>query len=206
MVASIAWEQTTHGWEFICVKELEKLHSVHVKRVWFILLFKYALQTNIQVTLFIIKGTDQHARFYLFVAFGEVLSLGAMMLGILSELYDMQLHCTAFREVRESVLGCTTGKEDSDVYASHFFLDTGNQKEPQEETLTIADLRSGYMRIRCNTITLVLVAAYAMWVIGYDLLKFFSFGHVLTVVGSVHMVFLSADELTRFVAETCLAD
>merc|ERR1712129_570491 len=94
---SQVWEQTQHGWEFRCVKELQKLYSVQVKRLWFILVFKYSLQMNVQVTLFILKGTlFDSEQFNLCAAFAELLSLGAMTLGIASELLDLWTLLWAF--------------------------------------------------------------------------------------------------------------
>jgi len=197
------WEQTKHGWEFRCLKELEKLHCIHIKRVWFILLFKYACQMNVQVTLFIIKGSDQQAAFNVFGAFGELLSLGAMMLGIVSELYDMFMLCTTFWEIRDSVLACTNGKEDSEAYASHFYLKRG---KPKEETLTIADLNFQYTRIGCNTISLVLVAAFAMFLIGYEALKFFFFWYCPDHLWQLANGCLAKEDLTDFVNDLCKAD
>jgi len=217
------WEPAKHGWEYRCVKELEKLHSIQVKRVWFILLFKYALQMNVQVTLFIIKGTDKTVSFNWFAAGGELISLGAMMLGILTELYDMSMLCTMFWEIRESVLLCTgewestdeqgsekegkdkekgKRKDDNDVYASHFFK---KEETVKEETLTIRDLRKEYWRIWCNTITLVLVAAFALWLIGYEILKFINFWRCPEGLWQWHSGCLKADHLYAFVNQTCPA-
>jgi len=275
------WQQTKHGWEYLCVKEVEKLHNVHIKRVCFILLFKYALQMNVQVTLFIIKGTDNHVEFNVFGAGGELLSLGAMMLGILSELYDTQMLCTTFWQVRESVLVCTgdkkgkdekglgfvdlcrrvfpclgtnsndeerntkegnnkegndkecndkegndkeglgvvelcrlfffgtegkNRKDDNAVYASHFFSKGGPNEEPKEEKLTMGDLRSEYRRIRRNTIALVLVAAFAMWLVGYEILKFCFFCYCPDGLWQLAHGCLPARNLTSFVNDKCNAD
>jgi hypothetical protein len=77
---SEVWDQTQHGWQFRCVKELEKLYAVQVKRLWFILVVKYGGQMNVQVTLFIIRGTLQSmgskVHFNYFGAAVELLSLG----------------------------------------------------------------------------------------------------------------------------------
>merc|ERR1719476_1259905 len=98
---SQVWEQTQHGWEFRCVKELQKLYSVQVKRLWFNLVFKYSLQMNVQVTIFIIKGTIVKSNeFNHFAAAAELLSLGAMTLGIGCELIDLNALLCSFWDIR----------------------------------------------------------------------------------------------------------
>jgi hypothetical protein len=172
------WEQTEHGWQFCCVTELQKLCSIQVKRLWFILVFKYACQMNIQVTLFVIKGTFVESKPFNYVAaVGELLSIGAMTLGILSELLDLTTLLLTFRDVRTSVNKCTTGNDNNKgkqgMEARHFFKDKDGHD--QEEILTCADLERRYRSLVYIVVCIVLVTAFAMWLICYHMLKFFNF-------------------------------
>jgi len=110
-----AWEPTPHGWQFRCVKELQKLYSVQVKRLWFVLVFKYSFQMNTQVTLFIIKGVaETKDEFNSFAALMELASLGFMMLGIASELFDLKTLLSTFWDVRAIVNECFKQKEEAE--------------------------------------------------------------------------------------------
>jgi len=192
------------------VKELEKLYSVQVKRVVFMLVFKYGAQMNVQVSLFMLKGAIQKGiEFNYIAAFGELFSLGAMMLGIASEFYDLKTLLLTFWDIRSSVCDCFQKKKEDDeaeqkdgnqnwdiqssvcecfktirssvcacfqkkqkkedLLARHFFKDGDDDKE---EDLTFADLNIEYYRIFATTVCIVLVTAFAMYLIGYEILKF----------------------------------
>jgi len=209
---SQVWEQTKHGWEFRCVKELEKLYTVQAKRLWFLLFFKYSWQMNVQVTLFILKGTlADSEKFNYAAAFGELLSIGAMSLGIASELWDLKTLLWTFWDIRSSVLECFKKKEEDDkkneedkkkkeeeqnnnnvqndsivdaqkdvindgkedMLARHFYKD--QHGKDQEETITFADLNYEYYRILATTVGVVLVTAFSMYLIAYEMLKFANF-------------------------------
>jgi len=196
------WEQTEHGWQFRCVKELEKLYSVQVKRVWFILVFKYACQMNVQVTLFILKGAIHNKVFNYFAAVGELVSLATMLLGIASELFDLNKLLLTFWDIRSSVWECLNTHQGNDgnehVHARHFFHDDKNENEIKEEMLTFADLKSEYYRILANTVSVVLVVVFAMWLIGYQMLKFLNFWRCPDGLWSFQHGCLALDDLNDF--------
>jgi len=200
------WEQTEHGWQFCCVKELQKLCSIQVKRLWFILVFKYAFQMNIQVTLFIIKtgkfGKSKEVNCA--AAVGQLLSLGAMTLGILSELLDLKTLLLMFRDVRTSVNKCTTGndyKHKQGMEARHFFKDEDGHD--QEELLTCGDLERRYRNLVYTVVSMVLVTAFAIWLIGYHMLKFLNFwrcpNHLWSFTGGC----LQSTELHDYLDDVC---
>lgn len=55
------------------------------------------------------------------------------------------------------------------MLAHHFFKDGDIDKE---EELTFADLNREYLRILVPTVFVLLATAFAMWLIGYEILKF----------------------------------
>jgi hypothetical protein len=211
---SQVWEQTQHGWQFRCVKELQKLYSVQVKRLWFILVFKYSCQMNVQVTLFILKGALLDSEHFNYVdAFGELLSLGAMTLGIASELFDLKTLLWTFWDVRSSVRECLQKREDEkkqnkdeakskeDMHARHCFKDKNGID--QEEVLTFADLKFEYYRILAATVFMVLVTAFAMWLIGYQMLKFLNFWICPDNIWSWQNGCLEVDKMQDFLDRAC---
>jgi len=197
---SQVWEQTQHGWQFRCVKELQKLYSVQVKRLWFILVFKYSFQMNVQVTLFILKGTlFEGNELNYFAAFAQLVSLGAMTLGIMSELIDLKILLSNFLDIRSSVLECLKGE----MRARHFFK--GDDGCDQEETLTGQDLQFEYRRVFCTTVGIVLVMVFCMWLIGYQMLKFLNFWRCPDHVWSWENGCLALDEMNEYLGRACQA-
>jgi len=226
------WEQSPHGWRFRCVRELEKVYEVQLKRLWFILVFKYAGQMNVQVTLWVLKGTIQNKGLNYFAAGGQLLSLGAMMLGIASELFDLRKLLTTFWDVRSCVCDCLKKKDEEDkrnkeeaekkkkeggeqnkdgneqkvgsrqdLLARHFFKIGDDNHE--EEPLTYADLNRHYYRILRPTVFVVLVTLFAMWLIGYQMLKFMNFFICPDHVWSWNTGCLAKDDLMEYMDEHC---
>jgi len=98
---SEAWEPTP----------LQKLYSIQVKRLWFVLVFKCSLQMNIQVTLSVLNSSaETRAQFSYFAAFGEFMSLGAMILGLASDLFDLKTLLPTFWEVQAVINQCSQQK------------------------------------------------------------------------------------------------
>merc|ERR1712008_448671 len=188
----------------------------------------YSLQMNVQVTLFILKGTlFDSEQFNVCAAFAELLSLGAMTLGIASELLDLWTLLWAFWDVRSSVLECLRKKKDEDeekqnkdkasnasnevndvgcnceedMHARHFFED--KNEIVQEEMLTFADLRFEYYRIFATTVCMVLLTAFAMWLIGYQILKFFNFWLCPHHIWSWKNGCLELDKMQDFLEKQC---
>jgi len=196
---SQVWEQTQHGWQFRCVKELQKLYSIQVKRLWFILVFKYSLQMNVQVTLFVLKGTLYESNEFNYVAaFAELLSLAAMLLGIMSELLDLMILLSNFLDIRRSVLDCL---EKEEMHARHFYKD--DDGEDQEEILTSEDLQFEYRRVLFTTVSIVLVMVFAMWLIGYQMLKFLNFWRCPNHVWSWENGCLALDAMDAYLDRAC---
>jgi len=218
-----SWEQTQHGWQFRCVKELEKLNSVQVKRLWFMLVFKYAFQMNVQVTLFILKGTIQRKEFNYFAAGAELLSLGAMTLGIASEFFDLNTLLWTFWDIRSVVRECIDKKNNKgeenqnnnvndkkdvdndgkeDLHARHFFK-RGQDHDVEEEDLTFTDLSYEYYRIVVTAVFVVLVTVFAIWLIGYQMLKFLNFWTCPHHVWSFKNGCLSVKDMNDYLDNKC---
>jgi len=84
------------------------------------------------------------------------------------------------------------------VHARHFFHDDKNENEIKEEMLTFADLKSEYYRILANTVSVVLVVVFAMWLIGYQMLKFLNFWRCPDGLWSFQHGCLALDDLNDF--------
>jgi len=222
------------------VKELEKLYSVQVKRVVFMLVFKYGFQMNVQVSLFMLKAAIRTAPkhdFNLFAAGGELLSIAAMMLGIASEFCDLYILLLTFWDIQGSVSDCLQGKKEDDkaqqkdgnqnlnirssvcecfkkirssvswcctkkegLLGRHFFKD-GN--EDKEELITFADLKIEYIRIWVTTLGMVLSTGFAIWLIGYELMKFIGACFCLDSHIWTWFECLPKESLTNFFDHTC---
>merc|ERR1712062_752838 len=112
-----------------------------------------------------------------------------------------------FREIRSSVHDClkkrnisNNGKED--LHARHFFKEKKGNIE--EESLTLADLKWEYQRISFIAVFILLVTVFAMWLIGYQILKFVNFFRCPSHLWSWKYSCLPGDELMKYLDKNCL--
>jgi len=180
----IGYEPMSQGWEMRSLREFQKLSRTQVKRFTFVMVFKLALQMNLQITLFIISrmrsthGQPQSNWFEHVATSGIIASEVAGLLSIASlvstfctELYDVYLILHLFYRVRVAVQGKVNGIGDDDHYADDDFIaDVGIGHQSLE--YTGKHLKEEYFSARWDAIGIVGVALFSMWLVGYALLKF----------------------------------
>jgi len=166
-------ETLPQGWEMRAVKECQKLVRTHLNRVLFIMLYKLALQMNLQLTIIIIWRIEDLSKGDIArvdaVGYFSIISLS---LTFFMELYDVGTVVSIFCRVRKAVKGevdnmCNSSK----VYATHDF--TKDEDKSLQRTIYLGkDLKSEYYMAVRSFWRMIFVTILCVWLIGYALLKF----------------------------------
>jgi len=170
------FEPLPQGWELRSIKEFQKLVRVQLDRVAFIMLFKLALQSSLQITIILIHRMMQKR------PGGELLLQGNMvasdLAGIVSimsllltfgiELYDVILVIRIFLSVRRAVMpGLRKAEKDgNNLYAKHHFI-SGKTKMPKMIEYSGKDLQNEFAAACRYVVGMVCITLWSIWLIGY---------------------------------------
>jgi len=170
-------EPSNQGWELRALKEFEKLASVQVNRIGFIMLLKLALQMNLQITLNIIHNIQLGSRHVFDRIFkGDIaghISIISLLVTFSTEFLDVILVIGIFFSVRKAVKEklANVGSKAGDVYAVHDFVsDDGRTKHV---SYSGHDLLDAYEIARWKVCKMICITLFSTWLIGYALLKWF---------------------------------
>jgi len=164
------------------LQEFQKLVRTHLNRVTFIMLYKLALQMNLQLTFIIIWRIQQSQSNV--SALPEVLqdiinidavgffSIASLSLTFGLELFDVICVVLTFWKVRRAVKGEVTKLGNSgSVYATHDFI-TDEDKSLGRTVHSGRDLKADYYTAWRTFCRMLLITSICMWLIGYAVVKF----------------------------------
>jgi hypothetical protein len=174
------FEPLPQGWELRSIKEFQKLVRVLLDRVHIIMLFKLALQMNLQITFILIRRIMQKRPGGELLLQGKivasdlagVVSIMSLLFTFGTELYDVILVIRIFCSVRTAVgPGLCKAKEDGNkLYATdHFIAD--KTRMPTMIEYSGKDLRNEFSAARKYVVRMVCATLLSIWLIGYALLK-----------------------------------
>jgi len=172
------FDSLDQGWELRAIKEFQKLVRTHLNRVTFIMLYKLALQMNLQLTFIIIWRIQQRQKHPSegdivtsidAVGFFSIMSL-SLTFGM--ELFDLKDVVCIYYQLRKSVKDTAfeLGKT-SKVYAIHDFV-VDEDKSNGKIVYSGKDLKSDYYTAMRSFWRMIWIAFFCVWLIGYALLKF----------------------------------
>jgi len=166
-------EPLPQGWELRAVKECRKLARCHRNRVFFILLCKFALQVNLQITFIIIKRIHQKRLNVLGLNnVVGIIALASLLLTLGVEILDIIGIAGIFFRMRSAVIGTilTVGKS-SKVYAANDFIVDEEDASIQSIIHSGKDLKAEYYITVRFILAMFMITFFSMWLIGYALLK-----------------------------------
>jgi len=175
-----AYEPMPQGWEMRSLREFQKLSRTHLRRLTYIMMFKLAMQMNLQITLFIIDYMRRHDENFLKrLAEREIhaqevtglISILSLMLSFITELYDCYLVLQTFFQVREAVQERVFSIDDQEHYAYDDFQSDETQQN-ERRTYKGKDLIEEYEAARCDVILMLALVLFCTWLVGYAILKF----------------------------------
>jgi hypothetical protein len=174
----------SQGWEMRSLREFHKLTRTQVRRFTFVMVFKLALQMNLQITFFIIARINsmegQPPRNWIEQVVAEglsgkevalLLSIASMVSTFCGELGDVYDILSLFYRVRAAVQEKVFAISDAEHYADDDYVADNGMGHQSVEYLG-NDLKEEYYSARCQAIQIVGVTLFSMWLIGYALLKF----------------------------------
>lgn len=177
------FELLPQGWEMRSLREFQKLSRTHLKRMFFIMTFKLAMQMNLQITLFIIRGVHQQSTTSgnnLFQgrvnmsALAGVLSTLSLIINFGSEFYDVCLIVKLSLKVHNAVKETVDTVDDAAIYAFDDFIpDEDQQCEFKRIFIMGREVKHEYHVARRGVLYILMVTLFCSWLIGYALLKFF---------------------------------
>jgi len=190
------FEQVTPGWEMRALKEFKKLIRAHQHRVTFIMVFKLALQMNLQISLFVVQRMQgntywkNHWKVHVQQTMSldsnsssvmdsnnveranlaGVVSIVAMILNFGAELYDVYLIFKIYYSVRKAVKDRVWKIKDDEPYAFDHFI-VNETQEIKENDIKGKELKKLYFSARRKMMYILITTLLCTWLVGYALLK-----------------------------------
>jgi len=162
------------GWEMRSLQEFHKLAKTHLNRVLFLIVFKLALQMNLQITFIIIQRVQilEHEHNTTHINIVGVISIMSLLLTCGSELSDVRGVARIFVRVKNEVKATAFRLGNrSDPYAYSDFRD--ENQNIQRIIFSGKDLKEQYYCAARTFWKIILLIIFCMWLTGYALLKLF---------------------------------